>query len=233
MKPRVFLATPMYGGQCHGVFADSVIKLVEEFRKKKWHFEYHFMYDQSLITRARDNFVNDFMVSDCTHLLFLDADIIINPPDVIRMLQENVDLICGIYPSKMINWEWVENAVKNGCPTDKLSLCSTWYIFNPVDHESPKIDIESNKLKEVLHAGTGYMLIKRKVFQKLASHTPTYIGNWNEYTGRTIYAFFQTSIDVNLLSEDYHFCTEWRKIGGKVFIAPYAMSKHYGMFGFG
>jgi hypothetical protein len=233
MKPRVFLATPMYGGQCHGLFADSVIKLVEEFRKKKWHFEYHFMYDQSLITRARDNFVNDFMVSDCTHLLFLDADVIINPPDVIRMLQEDVELLCGCYPSKIINWEWVEYAVKNGCPREKLPFYSTWYIFNAAPNTNPQLDHEPDKLKEAIHAGTGYMLIKRIVFEKLAEHTPTYIGNWGEYTGRTIYAFFQTSIDVNLLSEDYHFCNEWRKIGGKVLIAPYARSKHYGTFGFG
>lgn len=233
MKPRVFLATPMFNGMCYGLFTDALIKLIEEFRKKKWHFEYHFTYDQSLITRARDNLVSDFLLSDCTHLLFLDSDVIINPPDVIKMIQEDVDLIGGCYPAKIINWDWVANAVKQGVPSEMLPFYSTWYIFNAALHENPQLDHEPNRLKEVVHAGTGYMLIKRNVFESLAPHTPTYYGNWNEYTGRTIHSFFQTCIDVTLLSEDYYFCNEWRKIGGKVYIAPYARSKHYGTFGFG
>jgi hypothetical protein len=149
------------------------------------------------------------------------------------MINEDVDLICGCYPSKIINWEWVHHAVRNGEPPEKLPFYSTWYIFNAAPGEDPQLDNEPDRLKEAIHAGTGYMLIKRNVFEKLKPHTPTYIGNWGEYTGRLTYGFFQTSIDYNLLSEDYHFCNEWRKIGGKVLIAAYARSKHYGTFGFG
>jgi hypothetical protein len=67
------------------------------------------------------------------------------------------------------------------------------------------------------------MLIKRRVFEELAPHVPTYrVSSFfdpekGEYAKPQTHEFFATSIDDSgaLLSEDYHFFELLRKHGGK------------------
>jgi hypothetical protein len=134
---------------------------------------------------------------------------------------------------KMINWEWVKQAADQGALPGHLSSLSTHYVFDLVENNH-----SNNMLHEAIHAGTGYMLIARGVFEQLKPNSPTYKVN-KEFNGdknTEITAYFQTSIDPiegDLLSEDYHFCKEWRKIGGKIYIAQYATAKHFGMYSYG
>ena len=82
--------------------------------------------------------------------------------------------------------------------------------------------------------GTGFMLIKREVFETLMPHTPQYTNDLpNLGMGTKIYDFFQTSHcpdSGRLLSEDYHFCVQYRKHGGKVYAAPWCKLGHWGSF---
>ena len=83
------------------------------------------------------------------------------------------------------------------------------------------------------------MLIKREVFIKLSKHVPSYTNDVNDLSGNlkadVIKEFFTTSIEEGtnrLLSEDYHFCAIWRKIGGKVWAAPWCNLAHVGSYVF-
>jgi hypothetical protein len=67
---------------------------------------------------------------------------------------------------------------------------------------------------EIANGGTGFMLIKRAVFDKLADKVPSYTNDMYHAVDtvrevKVIKEFFATSIDEEsnrLLSEDYHFC---------------------------
>ncbi len=73
-KPKIFLATPMYGGMCMGVFVQSLLDMSNVFSQQGIKLSCAFMFNESLITRARNNLVNQFLETDNTHLLFIDAD---------------------------------------------------------------------------------------------------------------------------------------------------------------
>lgn len=231
---KILVGTPMYGGQCHGQYVQSMLQLKDACREKAYDLEFLFLYNESLITRARDSIANFFVRGDFTHLLFIDADVVVNPQDIITMIEEDRDIVCGCYAIKHINWRAVSNYAKMGAPAELLSMYSSEYVFNVEDGQDK--ELRSAELKEVAHAGTGYMLIKRKVFEKLSERTPTYKGNTDSNHGELVKAYFMTSIDEDtgvLLSEDYHFCKEWRKAGGKIYIAPYAHATHIGTHAFG
>jgi hypothetical protein len=94
---------------------------------------------------------------------------------------------------------------------------------------------------EVRHGGTGFMLIKRGVFEHLTPHVPTYrVSSFKdpetgEYVKPLTHEFFATSIDEGgaLLSEDYHFCELWRTHGGKIHAHPFIQLYHVGTYVFG
>jgi len=229
---KIFIATPMYGGKCYGEFTNSFIKLIQDLEKNNYSYFYRFLYNESLITRARDTLSNEFLKTDCTHLLFLDSDIIFESLDVLKLIAEDKDIIGGCYPKKYLNLEKISECISRGLSIDQATIASSEYVFNVLNGTDHKI----SNVCEVKDIGTGYLLIKRDVFLKLSKTTPSYKGNVLNLTNEKIYAFFQTSIDPNtnvLLSEDYHFCKSWRDIGGQIFVAPYAKAKHIGMYNFG
>jgi hypothetical protein len=46
-----------------------------------------FMMNESLITRARNALAHNFLKTDCSHLMFIDADIRFNPADIPPMIR--------------------------------------------------------------------------------------------------------------------------------------------------
>jgi len=108
-KRKLYLATPMYGGQCSGIFARSVLNLGILCTHYQIPFQFFSLFNESLIHRARAYCSAEFMRSDFTNFLFLDADIGFDPQDVIAMLamQDNddpenkYDVVCAPYPKKM------------------------------------------------------------------------------------------------------------------------------------
>jgi hypothetical protein len=121
VTPQLFVATPMYGGLCNGQYTLGMIQMVSQFTQARVPFQFAYMMNESLITRARNSLAYDFLATDCTHLMFIDADIGFNPQDILRMINANKDIICGIYPKKEIDWVQVSKAVQDGVPPQELS----------------------------------------------------------------------------------------------------------------
>jgi hypothetical protein len=235
---KIFIATPMYGGQCFGFYAQSLMQLNNLFRDKEIPSMMSFMFNESLITRGRNALAHGFMKTDCTHLMFIDADIRFNPNDVIPMIEADKDIICGIYPKKEINWNSVKRAMDAGVANDQLKHHTGSFVVNLVDYAG-EVTVPVNEPVEIFNGGTGFMLIKREVFEKLAAAVPEYTNDVTDLAGtlgaEKIKEYFATSIEPGtnrLLSEDYHFCKIWRDIGGKVYAAPWAHLSHIGSYVF-
>src|SRR5210317_1707671 len=84
-KAKVFVATPMYGGQCAGMYTKSTNDLGMAATKYGIDLNFYYLFNESLITRARNYCVDEFLRSNCTHMIFIDSDIGFNPQDVLTM----------------------------------------------------------------------------------------------------------------------------------------------------
>lgn len=237
---HIFVATPMYGGLAHQRYIEGIMTLMNQCRFNEINISFAFMGNESLITRARNALAHEFLKTPCTHLFFIDADIGFRSHDVIRMIKADVDIIAGVYPKKDINWPAVADAAKAGVPPMELKYHAGDFVIN-VDHvPEGGLQVKTDEPFEVSNAGTGLMLIKRRVFEELKGKVPIYQNNMpTQNMGllhqEMISEFFATSIDPKhnvLLSEDYHFCQIWKREGGKVHIAPWADLTHNGTYEF-
>jgi hypothetical protein len=222
----------MYGGNCKGIYVDSVIALTFELAKKGHQVSFSKIYNESLITRARNNLVKEFMDTDADYLFFIDADEGFNVPDVIKMIESNKDLIGGIYPMKNINWEGVRKAALEG--RQNLEEFSGLFAMNLLPGNTT---IKLAEPVEVLEVATGLMLINRSVFETLEPHCPKYAMNTSNAQfdfSNMVTEYFATSITPEgiLLSEDYHFCRKFRELGGQVYAAPWVTVVHAGEYVF-
>lgn len=221
---KLMIGTPMYGGQCSAHYTFSNLNLVRVAKENDVELNYQFTTTESLITRGRNAIANIFLQSDCSHLLFIDADIGFNPDDVFKLISHKMDLVCAGYPAKLIDWHSVYHAARSGVPPNLLCHYASPYIYNRDLNGTHHGD-----LIDVIEAGTGFMLISRSVFEIMSNHVASYTANQFGTDGSTIKEFFTTSIeDGFLLSEDYHFCRKWRSLGGKVYVDKSIFLQHVG-----
>jgi len=236
---KIFIATPCYGGQCNAMFMTSLLGLQSVLGQAGHQAMVSVLVNESLITRGRNALVNQYMKTDCDYLFFIDSDIQFYADQVIPMLDADKDIICGIYPKKEINWQMVEKGVKNGEDANNLKHYTGSWVLNLVDYVN-SVTVPVNEPLEIWAGGTGFMLIKRKVFEELKDKTPSYINdvvNLSEPNAprERITQYFTESIEPEterLLSEDYHFCRQWRLQGGKIYAAPWVHLSHHGTYAF-
>ena len=236
-KGNIFVATPMYGGQCTGYYTQSMLTLGPVLNQNGYDMAYSAMFNESLIQRGRNALAHGFMQRpECTHLMFIDADIKFNPQDIIKMLEADKDIICGIYPKKEINWVEVEKAVKEGVPTDRLKTRTASVVVNLKDYAG-SVTVPVSEPVEIFNGGTGFMLIKRSTFETMKSVVNSYNNDVLFLDGAIsndrITEYFACAIEPGterLLSEDYFFCWKAREAGLKVWAAPWAQLGHFGSY---
>ena len=246
-KNKLFVATPMYGGMAHGLYVKSCLDLQNVMSKYGVETKFSFLFNESLITRARNYLVDEFLRSGFTHLLFIDSDIHYQPQDIVALMALDKDVIGGPYPKKSINWGNVAQAARNNPnlePKELEGLVGE-YVFNVVKGTQ---QFQVTEPLEVLEIGTGHMMVKRHVFEKMQEsfpnikYKPDHVGQANFDGSRYIHAYFDTVIDTKdsitgggterYLSEDYMFCQMWRKIGGQIFLCPWMKTQHIGTYAF-
>jgi len=239
-KNKLFIATPMYGGMAHGMYIKSSLDLQTMMMRYGVEVKFSFLFNESLITRARNYLVDEFLRSGCTHMLFLDSDIHFSPQDVVALMALDKDVIGAPYPKKSINWNNIADAARKhpDLPANELENLVGDYVFNVVQGTQR---FSVTEPLEVMEIGTGYMMIKRHVFDMFREaypefrYKPDHVGQANFDGSRYIHAYFDTVIDPTshrYLSEDYMFCQWWRNIGGKVHLCPWMQTQHIGTYPF-
>lgn len=230
---HLHIATPMYGGNCKGVYLDGVMALTFELAKRGYQVSFSKIYNESLITRARNNLVHEFEKSGADALLFIDADEGFDHMDVISMIESGKDVIGAIYPMKNINWDNVRRAAVEG--KENLEQYSGFFAMNMLPGETT---FQLNEPVPVTEVGTGMLFIKKEAFEMMKPHCGSYMLNTS--TGAfnpeaMVTEYFKTDITEEgiLLSEDYWFCRKYREIGGEVFAAPWVKIVHAGEYIFG
>jgi hypothetical protein len=210
---RVHICMPCYGGMLTESCFMSYIKWANTCRQLGIDWTMETMTNESLISRARNTLTAKFLHNkESTHLMFIDADIGWEPWHLLVMLNRDVDVIGGLYPMKSLPVKWCVNG------------------FDGAEEGA-------DGLQEVSKTGTGFMLIKRAVFEKLNAHPATKpfandIGlpaELNPY----MKTYFDTAVRENrYYSEDWTFCENFRDLGGKIWVDKRILLKHTGTYVF-
>ena len=211
---RVHICMPCYGGMLTESCFMSYIKWANTCRQLGIDWTMETMTNESLISRARNTLTAKFLHNkESTHLMFIDADIGWEPWHLLVMLNAQKDVIGGLYPMKSLPVKWCVNGF-----------------------EGAQVSEDGN-LQEVSKTGTGFMLIKRDVFEKLNAHPATKpfmndIGLPAELNP-FMKTYFDTAVRENrYYSEDWTFCENWRDLGGQVWVDKRVLLKHTGTYVF-
>lgn len=160
------------------------------------------------------NCVDEFMRSNASHMLFIDADIHFDPRDVIAMLammgdETDYDIMAAPYPKKSISWEKIKAAVDKGFADTDPGVLERFvgdYVFNPLPGTA---NFRIDEPVEVLEAGTGFMMFRRKTFERFRDAYPEY---WyrpdhvrtEHFDGsREVFMYFQAEIDRTNYEREY------------------------------
>jgi hypothetical protein len=210
---KVHICMPCYGGQLTESTFMSFIKWGNTARQLGIDWTMETLTNESLISRARNTLTAKFLNSkDSTHLMFVDADIGFEPWHLLVLLNRQVDVIGGLYPMKSMPIKW---------------------CVNGFDGAEEGVD----GLQEVSKTGTGFLLIKRGVFDQLNAHPATkpFINDIGlpEELNPYMKTYFDTAVRENrYYSEDWTFCENWRDLGGRIWVDKRVLLKHTGTYTF-
>ena len=97
--------TPSHDGKYFHNYTLSLLNLVSSAAQQGLSLQVSLQRGESLITRARNNAVANFLANpQWTHLFWIDSDIGFSPQAVYRLLLSDYDVACGVYPLKHENW---------------------------------------------------------------------------------------------------------------------------------
>lgn len=202
---HILLATPCSSNQFCGDYVRSIAQMPIAMHNAGIKLDIAIETRTSDIARARNMLARQFLDGPYTHLLFVDADQGWRPEDVIRMVSHGLPLVAGAVPKK-----------------DESARGEAAYVgnFEATGDDKPY-------LIKATHAGTGFMLIRRDVFE-----TMTALGvvpSYNSPTGENEEAYFLHGVrGRDLVSEDYAFCEHYRETGGAVWIDTLCELTHVG-----
>ena len=211
---RVHICMPCYGGQLTESTFMSYIKWSNTARQLGLDWTVETMTNESLISRARNTLTAKFLnTKESTHLMFIDADIGWEPWHLLVMLDAQKDVIGGLYPMKSLPVKWCVNGL-------------------PGVEEDP-----NSSLVEVSKTGTGFLLMKRDVFEKLNEHPAvrTFANDIGLPRELDVYmkTYFDTAVrEGRYYSEDWTFCENWRDLGGQVWVDKRVLLRHTGTYVF-
>jgi hypothetical protein len=237
-NPYIVIGTPCYGGQVTGYYTLSISALKDACQVRgNVQFGLSMVMGDALIPRARQDIVAHFLANPAaTHLLFIDADIGFDPSQVFRLLEFDADIAAGVYPIKTFDWDKVRALAKADVANLKTAALS--YV---VAAEDPKKIPFKNGFAQVRFAGTGFMMIKRQVLEKMIAHYPelsysTQFSNQDPLKqSPNRYALFNCILDKQngmYLSEDFSFCQRWVDMGGEIWADLQSRLTHVGMMAF-
>ena len=223
-KYGLYVATPLYSEEVNVGYMDSIIKLSYEFRKAGISLIRQHVMHTSLITKARNECLSNFMNNtDLDYFLFIDSDISFNPMDVLKLMNCDKPLVAGTYPKKVLDWGEIQMCFYNEMPENTKELIRKTSQYTVYEKKDASI---KDGLLEVNRVGTGFMMIKRSLVLKLAKKYPELMYKEN---GKKGYGLFQCDIkNKEHLSEDYAFCERVKSIGEKVYIDPKLNLIHHG-----
>lgn len=213
---KVCFAIPSITGsmrmECHA----SLVALYRILDDAGIEYDELHVYDCPYLPAARNTLAAMFLEDKkATDLFFIDYDERFDPVAALKILERPEKVVAGIYPLKKDLESYpVEVMTKNGIPIGRDGLI------------------------EALFLPTGFMRIKRVVFESLAEaypddkYTDSFIEIRNNPKLAGAHDFFGMGVSEGkrrYTTEDYAFCQRWRDIEGQLWVYPNIDFEHVGM----
>ncbi|MBV9862956.1 MAG: hypothetical protein JO267_12520 [Alphaproteobacteria bacterium] len=234
-RPHLVIGTPCYGGNVTQHYMISMIKLYAACSGRGIDISFRLLGGDALITRARNIIVSQFLEDEtATHLLFVDADIGFEPDQVLALLEADRDVAGAIYPVKNLDWRAIRTRAAAG--QEDLLAGALAYV---IEYDDPANITVSNGFARVRYIGTGFMMVKRRVFGLMAQRYPEIkfarLQAVRDFglAEENRHAFFDCIIDRatdTYLSEDFTFCKRWTDMGGEIWADLRSRLTHVGRF---
>ena len=185
---KVMLATPSYGSP-DPTYTYSIAQSREALSAAGIQSAYLLLVGYCHVDDSRNAIVRNFLESDCTELVFLDADVSWKPEDIVQLCRRDLDIVGGVYPYRRESQNMPVRLLDTRLP-------------------------DANGLLEVEGLPTGFMKIKRHVLEQLAKCSLVYM----DKTEDTPQIFERiTGNDKTRWGGDIAFCNKWRAAGGKIY----------------
>jgi hypothetical protein len=212
-KCHLHIGMPCYGGNVSEPTMTSLLRFILLAQQVGLNWSLDTMVNESLVTRARNNLMAKMMTNaSATHFMFIDADIRFQPESILQMMACDKDVIGGLYPKKALPVNYVINLKRETKVQGDIFTVDTM--------------------------GTGFLLFKRHVYEKLcAAHPETKyvddVGLGKQFEP-TMYSIFDVAIDEkgHYLSEDWLFCRRWSALGGEIWAHGKVLLNHIGHYEF-
>lgn len=187
-KPKILLGLPTMGNMNTMLVAVLLKWIAEAATTGKYNLAFYPTYKVVPVDVARNHIVKQFLMSDCTHLFFIDADTV--PPEdaITKLLAVNQPVVTGLTP--ILEYDEARKSEESN------GFYKKW---NAVDAKTDEHVKPNTGIVKVVGAGSSCILIRREVFKRLPA--PWY---------RFIY---QDADDKVVTGEDVAFIAKARDIG--------------------
>lgn len=225
------LRPPLAGGVVAHDYLHGVSAFLNRCAELKW-FASLVTQPDGLVTRSRNSFASLVMRHESyTHLLMLDADIVVATKGLERLVRSGHDVVGSAVPLRNVNWDRAREAAETerNVTVDQLRLVATDYA---VWFEGDRM-IATDGSVPVVAVGSAAMLVSRKALVAVVDAGLVQYAEQglSAADGREDgWTFFDPFVyeDGIYLSEDYAFCHRWRATGGQVFVDTQTPTKHVG-----
>lgn len=211
---KVFIATPVGDGKLTYDAHEAINRNSHVLRDKGIEVVPYLHPAHIYIDRARNICVKKFLESDCTDLIFWDADVGCDDDALLKLLKYDKDIVAGAYPFR----------------TERDVAFPVVIEFNSQNNCKD----EETGLVYAKMVPTGLMRIQRRVFERMldiASTSPIEVYPIVK-DHEDVYTFFRTGIifpnDNTWYGEDVAFCMWWKAMGGEIYIEPRINCTHTG-----
>lgn len=188
MKPKILIGIPTMGS-VHTFLMVTIMKWVVGAKENGYYISLYPTMSVQPVDNARNEIVDEFLKSDCTHLLFIDSDTIPPEDTIVKMLKVDADIVSGITPIIELD----EMRINESSGFYKRS--------NVIGIDGKSVQVDTG-IVDVKTAGGSCLLIKRAVIEKLTKPIFRFIykdchPDGIEFNGKA-----------KMMSEDYYFCAK-------------------------
>lgn len=219
--PHLFIGTPCHDNRWHAMYGMSMISLVGAGKVAITTAKV----SGGGIHKARNNIAHDFMKSTADRLLFIDSDISFKPEQVFQLIARDLPIVASPYTHKK--------------PADPKTNIPAWSA-RAIDGEVPQSAPGPRQgLQKVAAVGTGFLMIKREVFETISKTFAKeigYIEDWNEGAGEHKFDFFPEGRvhdpemgypEPTFITEDFGFCRLARKCVYEIMVDCSSFVRHW------
>ena len=206
---KLMIAIPAYDGKLNIKTSFALADLVVKASKFGVQVQLSHLSGCSIITKARNILAANFLESDCTDMLFVDADIVVDAESVLRLLALSTgkDITAGMYTRRA---------------EDKKFFLDIYTDANSA------LEFDKHGLLRVENVATGFMMIQRHVLVGMVAARPE-LKYFNDTYNRDEYALFDFELaEGQYFGEDYTFCRRARANGFTIFVDPEITLPHVG-----